>query len=109
MARTAKKPKRGFLEGYETYDPTTEGYGDPSEWKAAFRSRMGIDAARSAVGSDSPRSILGVSLSATWDDIKKAYRALARQFHPDLNPGVDAAKFRKIQGAFELLELEFGK
>ena len=112
MARTANpnKPKRGFLDGYKTYNPLTEGYGDSAQWRAAFRFRMGIDAARSAVGSDSPRSILGVSLSATWGEIKAAYRKLVREFHPDLHPEiVDTAQFRKIQGAYEMLELEFGR
>jgi len=31
--------------------------------------------------------LLGVAKNATQDDIKKAYRKLARQYHPDANPG----------------------
>jgi molecular chaperone DnaJ len=49
--------------------------------------------------------ILGVSRSSTDDEIKKAYRALARQYHPDANPG-DAeaeAHFKEVSVAYETL------
>jgi len=48
---------------------------------------------------------LGVSKSATEKEIKKAYRKLARQYHPDVNPGDKSAegKFKEINAAYEVL------
>jgi curved DNA-binding protein len=49
--------------------------------------------------------ILGVDENASQKDIQKAYRKLARKFHPDINPGDEAAeeKFKEINEANEVL------
>ncbi len=49
--------------------------------------------------------ILGISKEATAEEIKRAYRALARQYHPDLNPGNKEAeeKFKQIGEAYDVL------
>ncbi|MER3434778.1 MAG: molecular chaperone DnaJ [Leptolyngbya sp. ERB_1_1] len=49
--------------------------------------------------------LLGLRTGATYEDIKTAYRKLARQLHPDLNPGDDRAKerFIRITEAYQFL------
>ena len=48
-------------------------------------------------------SVLGVKKDATTDQVKKAYRKLARKYHPDVNPGNKEAEeqFKRISGAHE--------
>lgn len=48
--------------------------------------------------------LLGVSKTATSDEIKRAYRQQARKLHPDVNPDKAAAeKFKKVSAAYEIL------
>src|SRR5512135_510697 len=52
--------------------------------------------------------ILGIDRKALQDDVKKAYRKLARKYHPDLNPGDKSAenKFKELNEAYEVLSDE---
>jgi DnaJ-class molecular chaperone len=56
-------------------------------------------------GVDDPYKILGVAKDASQDDIRRAYRKLAKKHHPDLNPGNSKAEdlFKKISAANGLL------
>lgn len=55
--------------------------------------------------SDNLYDILGVSRRASEDDIRRAFRKLAKELHPDLNPGNSAAneRFKKVSAANEIL------
>ena len=54
---------------------------------------------------EDPYKILGVSRTASEDEIRSAYRKMAKELHPDLNPGDKQAeeKFKKVSAAFRIL------
>jgi DnaJ-class molecular chaperone len=57
------------------------------------------------MATQTPYEVLGVKPDASADDIRKAYRKLAKEFHPDLNPGKPAAeaRFKAITAAYDIL------
>jgi DnaJ-class molecular chaperone len=57
------------------------------------------------VATQTPYEVLGVKPDASADEIRKAYRTLAKEFHPDLNPGKPAAeaRFKAVTAAYDIL------
>lgn len=57
---------------------------------------------------ETPYEILGVSQKATIEEIRKAYRSLAKRYHPDMHPNDPnaASQFQKVNDAYLLLQDE---
>jgi DnaJ-class molecular chaperone len=57
------------------------------------------------MATQTPYEVLGVKRDASTDEIRKAYRKLAKEFHPDLNPGKPAAeaRFKAVTAAYDIL------
>jgi hypothetical protein len=97
--------KRPFSMDYPQYD-TSQGFGTPREWRAAFRAAMGLDEARTRVGSLSPEVILGLAIPFTATMLKSAYRKAAMASHPDRFPGDPTAeeRFKRVHAAYVVLQ-----
>jgi DnaJ-class molecular chaperone len=57
------------------------------------------------MATDDPYTVLGVKRDVSEEELRKAYRKLAKQYHPDLNPGKKEAeaKFKAVNAAYDLL------
>lgn len=115
------KAKRGFMDGYKTYDVATEGLGSEREWRGAFKERLGIDDAEAFFREPgrrnrTPFEVLGVSLSMSWGAVKSAYRKLCVESAPDYVIGrggsqadIDEAteRMKEINAAYVIVERDF--
>lgn len=75
-----------FLDGYKTYN-TSDGFGNAKKWKETFYQRMRKEDAEIILThqAETPYSILGLERGATMAEIKKAFRKLISEWHPDKN------------------------
>jgi DnaJ-class molecular chaperone len=91
-----------FADDYAPYGHAAT-LGTKQEWRQAFRARF-TEAELVVVLKDaSPWEILGIAVGSSLDIIRKAYRAKARETHPDLHPGIDRALFQSVQAAYQRL------
>ena len=96
--------KKGFLDGYKTYNPEVDGYGNSEQWKRAFNDRMGYKEAVEYLHDENPYSILGLRIGCSLSDIKKAFRKLIMKYHPDVNKELNADLMsKKIIAAYSIL------
>lgn len=67
--------------------------------------RAGADGPKERNVSKDPYEVLGIKKDATQEEVRKAYRALAKKLHPDLNPGDNSAetRFKAVSAAYAIL------
>ena len=100
----------GFTDGYKTYDPKKEGYGNPRDWNSSFHERMNTEEAAEYLQDTDPYKVLGVPRDATLSMVQKAFRKLLMQWHPDKNPDqikLATQKTQKIIAAYTIIKDNF--
>lgn len=101
MVRTKeKKPKKPFLSGYKTYDPAVEGFGNVSQWRAAWEA-MNKDEAEAIMAGNDPLTVMGFKTLPSLMELNKRFRDLVMQHHPD--HGGDRKMFQAVYAAWSLL------
>jgi hypothetical protein len=97
-----------IFKKYKTYD-TSSGFGNPSQWKGAFRERMGIDEAQEIVNDikEETSPLLSLRACKTFADLKKTYYNLMQVHHPD--HGGDLKLAKQIVALFTVLKASLKK
>lgn len=113
MATATKKGKKTWHKpwdmnhsNYGVYD-TKEGYGLPSEWAAIFEEIWSQNTCLKILKEKTPFDVLGVKLTATWEECKNAFKNLVRTNHPD--KGGEHARCQEILAAYSVLKERFGQ
>ena len=130
MRTKSARPKKSPLEGYKTYQPEVEGYGDSGQWRSAFRFRMSLDDANARstkfssfgsfasegriagslyvlFGDNAPIGWFARTMADKWAECKKVYRKLSIEFYPEMRDGEwhgDKEKFLDVQGAYTIIK-----
>lgn len=111
------KAKRGFMDGYRTYDPGTEGYGSADQWRRAAEAigqggaahfHLAAPGAQHSPAEAAALATLG--LGGIPDDfpiLRSAMRTAMMKAHPDHGGTDDAA--RQVFDAYALLSKRYGK
>jgi len=94
------KKKKGFLEGYRTYD-ATQGFGSVNEWRNLWE-RMSGSQAKAILQDGDPLIILGLSSLPTEKELDRVFRKLMLTNHPDKGGTHEQAK--SIIAAYTLLK-----
>ena len=58
---------------------------------------------------DDPYRVLGLTPDATDEEVKRAYRTLAKKYHPDTGGTANTSEFTKVNNAYQILKKHFGK
>ena len=95
--------KQDFFR-YQRYSADPQARGNVAEWGSAFRTRMGVEEAKTVLGADTPLGLLGLSAMPTLAGLKAAYRKLILKFHPDNKETGNADHCLKVIAAYTMLE-----
>lgn len=95
--------KSPFDPDYKPYGTYTGRRGSVDDWREAFAARFTDEEIKEYLGENTPWAILGIEVGSSEDVIKRAYRKKAREFHPDLHPGIDRIHMQRVNAAYQEL------
>ncbi|MCA9904865.1 MAG: J domain-containing protein [Anaerolineae bacterium] len=102
--------------GWDPWEEFERNYGDASQYYSDGSSRQRTYTSgkrqRYTVTEAAHYALLGVNLGASLDEVKQAYRRMARQYHPDLHPTQKqefTAKMAEINAAFDAIRKQLGE
>lgn len=107
VKKVRKNPWDADNTPYGTYD-TSNGFGNECEWAKTFEEVWASqDACFKTLKEKTPFDVLGVALTAGWEEIKIAFRELVKIHHPDR--GGNEERCKEILAAWTILKERFGK